>query len=77
VELLAIDIIGIIPEDEDVIISTNRGTPVSLEGKSQAGKAFHNIAHRMMGEDIPFIDFTKSRGVLSRIGNFIRTGGGH
>jgi len=77
VELLAIDIIGIIPEDEGVIISTNRGTPVALDGKNQAGDAFRNIARRMMGEDIPFIDFNKSRGVFVRIGNFIRSGGGN
>jgi septum site-determining protein MinD len=76
VELLAIDLIGIIPEDIDVLVSTNRGSPVSLDGKSQAGEAFRNISRRMMGEDIPFIDLYKSRGVFGRIGNFIRPRGG-
>jgi septum site-determining protein MinD len=76
VDLLAIDLIGIIPEDEDVLISTNRGLPVSLDGKSRAGEAFRNISRRMMGENIPFIDLEKNRNVFRRIGNFIRTGGG-
>jgi len=75
VELLAIDLIGIIPEDSGVIVSTNRGSPVSLDEKSQAGEAFRNISRRMIGEDIPFIDLFKSKGVFGRIGNFIRPGG--
>ncbi len=76
VELLAIHLIGIIPEDERVVVSTNRGTPIALDGKSQAGMAFHNISRRMMGEEVPFPDFSKGRGVLSRLSHFIRSGGG-
>ncbi len=76
VELLAIDLIGIIPEDSNVIISTNRGLPVSLDGKSQAGEAFRNISRRMLGENIPFMDLDKHRSVFKRISNFIRSGGG-
>ncbi len=77
VELLAIDLIGIIPEDEDVLVSTNRGLPISLDGRSKAGEAFRNISRRMMGENIPFMDLDKSRNVFKRIGSFIRTGGGY
>jgi septum site-determining protein MinD len=76
VELLAIDLIGIIPEDEEVLVGANRGSPVSLDGKSLAGEAFRNISRRMLGEDIPFMDLSKPRSVFSRIGNFIRSGGG-
>jgi septum site-determining protein MinD len=76
VDLLAIDLIGIIPEDEDVLISTNRGLPISLDGKSRAGEAFRNISRRMLGENISFLDLDKNRNVFRRIGNFIRTGGG-
>jgi septum site-determining protein MinD len=75
VDLLAIDIIGIVPEDEKVIISTNRGLPVTLDGKSQAGLAFQNIAHRMMGETIPFLDLSEQRGFFGRITRMIRSGG--
>jgi len=76
VELLAIELIGIIPEDENVIVSTNRGTPIALEDKNRAGEAFRNITRRMMGEDIPFMDLSKQGGVFKRLGKFIRQGRG-
>lgn len=57
VDLLAIDLIGIVPEDENVIVSTNKGQPLALEEKSKAGQAFHNIARRLMGEKVSFLDF--------------------
>ena len=77
VDLLAVDLIGIIPEDNLVIISTNQGLPISLDGKSLAGEAFRNISRRMMGEKIPFIDLSKSNNVFHRIGKIIRSGGGY
>src|SRR5512138_2619494 len=46
-ELLAIDLLGIVPEDESVVASTNRGTPVVLDGKGRAGQAFQDIAQRL------------------------------
>jgi septum site-determining protein MinD len=76
VDLLAIDLIGIIPEDEKVIISTNRGSPIALDGKSLAGQAFRNVTQRMMGNKVPFMDLSKQGGVFKRIGNLIRQGGG-
>ena len=48
-ELLAIELIGIVPEDENVIMSTNRGQPVVFDGKSRAGLAYQNIARRLRG----------------------------
>lgn len=56
-DLLAIRLIGIVPEDENVIVATNRGVPIVLDGKSRAGEAFRNIARRIKGEDVPFMDF--------------------
>jgi len=76
IELLAVDLIGIVPEDEKVIVSTNRGLPISLDGKSQAGEAFRNIARRTLGEDIPFLDLNSRGGLFSRLGRLIRSGGG-
>ncbi|MBC8504831.1 MAG: septum site-determining protein MinD [Anaerolineales bacterium] len=72
VDLLAIDLIGIIPEDENVIISTNRGTPITLDGKSRAGEAMQNISRRMLGEEVPFMDLTIQAGFLKKL----FTGGG-
>jgi len=53
-ELLAIDLIGIIPEDSEILVASNRGQPVVLNDKSDAGKAFRNICRRLQGEDVPF-----------------------
>ncbi len=53
-ELLAVSLIGIVPEDESVISGANRGQPVVNDSKSRAGMAFHDIARRLRGEDIPF-----------------------
>jgi septum site-determining protein MinD len=75
VELLAIELIGIIPEDEKVIISTNRGTPIALDGKSQAGQAFRNLARRILGEEVPFMDLNTPDGFFGRLGRLFRTGG--
>jgi septum site-determining protein MinD len=55
-ELLAIKLIGIVPEDENVIVSTNIGKPVALDEKSRAGQAFRNIARRLMGDDVPLLN---------------------
>ena len=73
-EILAIPLIGIIPDDERVIVSTNRGEPLVLsETPSNAGTAFDNVARRLEGEKVEFLDlnppaenfFTRLRKLLS------------
>jgi len=75
-ELLAVELIGLVPEDEEVITSANRGIPVALDGKSKAGQAFRNIAHRLLGEDIPFLNLTDNGGIFGRLSRIIKQGGG-
>jgi len=72
-EILAIPLIGVIPEDERVIVSTNRGEPLVLaEQTSLAGKAFDNIAHRLEGETVGFLDLsTQHSSIFSRIRNWL------
>lgn len=53
IEILAVDLLGIIPEDEYIIISTNRGEPAVTNPVSLAGTAYKNIVRRLMGENIP------------------------
>ena len=55
-EILGIKLIGIVPEDEKILVSTNIGNPASLDdvSKTGAGTAFRNIAKRLRGEDIPY-----------------------
>lgn len=66
-DLLGIPLIGIVPEDETVIVSANRGTPVAQDPKSHAGQAFRNIAKRVKGEEVPFMDVDKQTGLWDRI----------
>ena len=58
-DILAIDCIGQVPDDELVVISTNRGDPVISNKKSLAGQAYNNIVGRICGEQIPFLNFRK------------------
>ncbi len=74
-ELLAIKLIGIVPEDEKVLRSTNIGKPVVTHEKSIAGQAFRNIARRIMGDDIPLIDLYAKDGIFHRISRIFNTGG--
>ena len=75
IELLAIELIGIIPEDEAVTLSTNRGVPIALDGKSPAGQAFRNISLRLSGEDVPFLDIQDRGNIFGKLSRFIRSGG--
>ncbi len=56
VDLLAIDLIGIVPEDRSVLSASNRGQPVVLDKRSSAGQAYRNISRRLVGEKVPFMD---------------------
>lgn len=66
-DLLAIELIGVVPEDESVIIGTNRGAPISLDSKSKAGQAFRNIASRLLGQQIPFLELSTTGGLWGQI----------
>ena len=66
-DLLGVPLIGIVPEDESVIVSTNHGTPVAQDPKSRAGQAFRNIAKRVLGQEVPFMDLEKQSGLWDRL----------
>ncbi|MBF2080328.1 MAG: septum site-determining protein MinD [Synechococcales cyanobacterium T60_A2020_003] len=73
-EILAIPLIGVIPDDERVIISTNRGEPLVLSEKlSVVGLALNNIVQRLEGEKVPFLDLEAAHDDLfSRIRRMFR-----
>src|SRR5574344_472881 len=71
-DILSCPIIGIIPEDTGIITSTNRGEPIVNDIKSLAGKAYINVANRILGEDIPFLDLEKPKGFLAKILSFFK-----
>jgi septum site-determining protein MinD len=72
VDLLAIDLLGIVPNDDSIIVFTNRGVPAVLENNSRAGQAFRNIAGRLLGQDIPFLDMDTSSSWLQRLTRLVR-----
>lgn len=74
-ELLAVELIGMVPDDEAVVTSTNRGVPIVLDGKSRAGQAFRNIARRLDGDTVPFMDLESEAGWFGRLARLIRSGG--
>ena len=72
IEVLAIELVGIVPEDEAIIISTNKGVPVALDEKALVGQAFRNIARRVMGEDVPFLNLRDTSGIFGRLVSLIK-----
>ena len=65
-EILAIDLLGVIPDDESVVVATNQGEPVVGED-SLAGKCYQNICRRLLGEEIPIPDFNHKPGLRSKL----------
>lgn len=72
-ELLAVELIGIVSEDEAVLISTNRGNPIVMDKKSKTGQAFRNISRRISGEEVPFMELSGEDGFLGRLSKLIRS----
>lgn len=52
-DVLSIDLLGLVPMDDQVVISTNTGMPLVMQNQSLAGQAFRRIAKRINGEDLP------------------------
>ena len=65
-EILAVDLLGVIPDDEQVVIATNQGEPVVGE-ECLAGRAYMDICRRLTGEEIPIQDYSKPEGLLEKI----------
>ncbi len=70
VEILSADLIGIIPEDTGIITSTNKGEPIVNDEKSLAGKAYRNVARRIIGEDVPFLNLEEDTSVMGKVKKF-------
>ncbi|RKO67680.1 septum site-determining protein MinD [Desulfofundulus salinus] len=65
IDILAIDLLGVVPEDEMVVISTNRGEPVVQDERSRSGRAYRNIVRRIKGEPVPMMNLDEG-GFVSR-----------
>ncbi len=67
IDILAIDLIGVVPDDEKIIVSTNRGEPAVTDEKSLAGQAYRNITKRIMGEEVPMLDLEAEEGFVFKL----------
>ena len=67
VDLLSIDLIGVVPDDEYIITQTNKGEPVIQNRKAPSGKAYLEIAKRVLGENIEVTIPGREKGFFSRI----------
>ena len=67
-DLLSIDLIGVVPEDENIITQTNKGEPAVANKKAASGKAYIEIARRILGENVEItIPGRKKESFFSRI----------
>lgn len=56
-DILAVDLIGVVPDDENIVVATNQGDPL-VGNNTPAGNAYANICKRIMGEEVPFLELT-------------------
>ena len=66
VEILAVDLIGVIPDDESIVVATNQGEPL-VGDDSLAGQTYLDICKRIVGEDVPFADLDRKKGFFQRL----------
>lgn len=67
IDILAIGMIGVVPDDEKIITSTNRGEPAINDEKSLAGQAYRNVVKRIMGEEVPFMNLDENQGFVLKL----------
>ncbi len=65
--LLAIDLLGVVPEDEEIIRAGNLGEPLVFSTRSPASRAFYNIARRIQGESIPLLTFDREKKMVTKM----------
>jgi len=70
-EILAIKLIGVVPDDEQIVISTNQGEPL-VGTDAMAGKAYANICKRLLGEEVPFLDLDKKENVFTKLASLFK-----
>ena len=67
VELLAVDVLGMVPADDRLVIATNQGVPVIHDKRSSSGAAFSRIAARIDGEEVPLMDLAPRNGIMEKV----------
>jgi septum site-determining protein MinD len=65
-DILAIGVLGIVPDDESIVVSTNKGEPCVADNASKAGQAFRNITKRVTGEEVPLMTLDSETGIFAK-----------
>lgn len=71
IDILAIELLGVVPDDEAIVVSTNKGEPVVGDEKALSGKAYRNISKRILGEEVPLLDLEVDEGMLTKLKKLI------
>ena len=70
-DILAVELLGVVPDDENIVIATNNGEPLAGDS-SLAGQAYMNICRRILGESVPFLNLEAKKGFLAKIGELFK-----
>ena len=70
-DILGIPVIGAVPDDEEIVISTNQGEPL-VGMNSFSGQAYLNICRRILGQEVPLMELERSRGFFTRFTGFLK-----
>ena len=70
-EILGIELLGQIPEDKGIIVSTNKGEPVVNSDTNLAGQAYRNVARRITGEEVPWLQLDEPTTWLEKLKRFL------
>jgi septum site-determining protein MinD len=73
IDILSVNLLGVIPEDVGIITSTNKGEPIVNDENSQAGQAYMNVARRITGEEVPFMDLDAPKTWIDKFKRFFMT----
>lgn len=71
IDILAVELLGVVPDDENIVIATNNGEPLAGDN-SLAGQAYMNICRRILGESVPFLNLEDKKGFFAAIANVFR-----
>jgi septum site-determining protein MinD len=71
IDILAIDLIGAVPDDNNIVISSNQGEPL-VGNDTLAGRAYMNICRRVIGEEVPLLDLTQGNGFFGKIAKLFK-----
>ena len=70
VDILSLDLIGVIPDDENVVVATNQGETL-IGSRTASGKAYENICRRIMGEEVPLACYPPRRSFFFRVADYL------